>query len=284
MFRNGDIVRIKESYRNANENDLLYRIVNVNEATGRCYIELAENKLPLSPQELVSFDMIQLVRAVPLRVSYNDQRVLTDAAGIEYTALSCVGHFMSQATGEIFCTAKTDDLGNVVAVEPLYQRLNNKLSLVDAYSIDEHNTVYTVSLEDGYLVDVKVCSETGLVYVMQNGDGSTVYRESGYEPTVPDYKYNEEAVITFVKDEHLKRTVLEKPSLSAQIQVAERLVAGPALEVLPYDKEMAQRCEGLAMQGLVDVLTPQEAADLFRKPVKDGTEIYRPSLSDEFGR
>lgn len=220
MFKNGDIVRIKREHRSSAEKDLLYRIVNVNNATGRCYIELAESKLPLSPQELVSFEMLDLVRAVPVRVSYNDQRVLTDEDGVEYTGLSCVGHFMSQATGEIYCTAKIDGVGNVVEVEPLYQHLNSKFNLVDAYSIDEHNAVYSVSLEPGFFVDVKVCSESGLVYIMQNGDGTTVYRESGYEPTVPDYKYNEEAVIAFVKAEHLRRTVLGKPSLDNQIQSA----------------------------------------------------------------
>lgn len=64
----------------------------------------------------------------------------------------------------------------------------------------EKYVLYSISLEPGAVVDVKVCTDTGLVYIMQNEDGSTVYCEafSGY--TFPNFKYDEEKVIQFVKD------------------------------------------------------------------------------------
>ena len=60
MFKVGDIVRIKEEFRNPGETDLRYRVVDVNPVTERCYIELKDCNLPLSPQELVAFAMIEI--------------------------------------------------------------------------------------------------------------------------------------------------------------------------------------------------------------------------------
>jgi len=74
------------------------------------------------------------------------------------------------------------------------------MKLIDTYEINNQIAVYTVSLEPGFNVDVKVFSDTGLVYVMQNADGSTVYDQDSSECTFPDYKYNEEDVIRFVKE------------------------------------------------------------------------------------
>ena len=176
MFNNGDIVKIKESHRSAVEKDVLYRVTNVNNATGRCYIELVDCNFPLSSQEHVSFEMLDLVRAAPMRVTQNNQCVHADAAEVK-----------------------------------------NKFNLVDFYSIDNQTAVYTVSLDPGYLVDVKVCSDTGLIHVMQNSDGSTVYKEASDEVTVPEYKYDEEEVVSFARNEHLKRVMAIKPALSEQI-------------------------------------------------------------------
>lgn len=52
-------MRIKSEYRDVGEKDILYRIVDVNEATNRCYIEPEFSELSISPQELVDFEMIQ---------------------------------------------------------------------------------------------------------------------------------------------------------------------------------------------------------------------------------
>ena len=61
MFSIGDLVRIKEEWRNPNETDSTFKVVNVNDYTKRCYIELLDSRLPLTPQELVSFEMIEKI-------------------------------------------------------------------------------------------------------------------------------------------------------------------------------------------------------------------------------
>lgn len=60
MFEIGDLVTIKPEFLDKEESaELVYRVVDVNTITKRCYIEIADSNLPLNPQELVSFDMIQ---------------------------------------------------------------------------------------------------------------------------------------------------------------------------------------------------------------------------------
>lgn len=60
MFETGDLVTIKPEFLDKKESaELVYRVVDVNTITKRCYIEIANSDLPLNPQELVSFDMIQ---------------------------------------------------------------------------------------------------------------------------------------------------------------------------------------------------------------------------------
>lgn len=75
----------------------------------------------------------------------------------------------------------------------------------------------------------------------------------------------------------------EKSSLDAKIQSAQvRSADAQKEDVLVYDKEFAQRCGTISG---VDVLSPQAAADLFGKPVKDGEKIYQPKLIDnDFSR
>lgn len=61
MFKIGDRVVIKDEYLESNETKgLVFKVVDVNEITKRCYIEIADSDLPLNPQELVGFDMIEL--------------------------------------------------------------------------------------------------------------------------------------------------------------------------------------------------------------------------------
>ena len=60
MFKPGDRVVIKDEYLESKETKgLVFRVVDVNENTKRCYIEIADSDLPLNPQELVGFDMIE---------------------------------------------------------------------------------------------------------------------------------------------------------------------------------------------------------------------------------
>lgn len=61
MFKIGDRVVIKDEYLESKETKgLVFKVVDVNEITKRCYIEIADSDLPLNPQELVGFDMIEL--------------------------------------------------------------------------------------------------------------------------------------------------------------------------------------------------------------------------------
>lgn len=62
MFNINDLVRIKKEFVN-NENELkqVFKIVDINEVTNRCYIEIQNCNLPLVPQELVSFEMIEKI-------------------------------------------------------------------------------------------------------------------------------------------------------------------------------------------------------------------------------
>ena len=73
------------------------------------------------------------------------------------------------------------------------------MEIVDSFAIDEKSFLCTVSLEEGFTVDVKVNAESGLVFVMQNEDGSTVYSQVNSEYTFPDYEYDENAVTQFIK-------------------------------------------------------------------------------------
>lgn len=123
MFKNNDLVKIKEEFHNSGETNQLYRVVNVNEATKRCYIELADCKLPISPQELVSFDMLYLVHTTHTKVHTNAKQALEDEQGNEYTPVSDTPYFMSQVTGEAYAACRTDELGNAVEIEPLHQYL-----------------------------------------------------------------------------------------------------------------------------------------------------------------
>lgn len=60
MFKTGDFVKIAPEWlNNQDEAELVYVVVNVNEATERCVIELVTTDLPLRPTELVAFAMIE---------------------------------------------------------------------------------------------------------------------------------------------------------------------------------------------------------------------------------
>lgn len=62
MFELGDIVKIKPEWRDAGDDGHgRYVVTNVNEATQRCYIKSVTSKFPFPGEELVGFDMIELV-------------------------------------------------------------------------------------------------------------------------------------------------------------------------------------------------------------------------------
>lgn len=49
---------VKLSNPEQGEENIIYKVVNVNEETQRCYIQPVNLNLPIAPQELVSFDDI----------------------------------------------------------------------------------------------------------------------------------------------------------------------------------------------------------------------------------
>lgn len=96
-----------------------------------------------------------------------------------------------------FCISERDfrdlmEAGNI-------QYVKEHMRVCDRDQLDEHNTIYSVSLGDQFMVTVKVC-DTGLVYIMQNADGSTVYNEADPEQTFPGYVYDQDAVLRCVKE------------------------------------------------------------------------------------
>lgn len=72
------------------------------------------------------------------------------------------------------------------------------VSCTDIGEGPEEERIYTAELEKSRYVDVKFISRTGLIYVMQNEDGSEVYNpENG--ATHPDYGFGKDEVLKMVQ-------------------------------------------------------------------------------------
>lgn len=71
------------------------------------------------------------------------------------------------------------------------------MKIIDSYN-DKGCVFYTVELAPAKLIDIKVVKQTGLIYVMQNHDGSHVYLEADPDTTFPKYLYDEKAAIALV--------------------------------------------------------------------------------------
>lgn len=120
MFINGDLVRIREEFRAPNETNRVYRVTNVNEATKRCYIELAACTLPLSPQELVSFDMIEHYSENAVKVRLAGHGTLRDADNNEYVCdADGYGNVQSSTTRELYYISRRDEHEYPVEIIPL---------------------------------------------------------------------------------------------------------------------------------------------------------------------
>ena len=169
MFRNDDLVKIKEAFQNPGETDLVYRVVNVNEATNRCYIELAESNLPLNPQELVSFDMLMLHKAAPVKLLVNPQNELVDDLGTVYSPISDSIHLMSQKTGEIYRICKLDEKGTPAEIEPLHQHVQ-----------DTEQLFHSICAQ----IDVSNITDTARVSVLWNNYGIAVDLNYAYSTAV----------------------------------------------------------------------------------------------------
>ena len=73
------------------------------------------------------------------------------------------------------------------------------MRVTDSYAVDERSTIFTVEISNGLYVDVKLFKDTGLCYIMQNGDGSTIYGETGTEIIRIGTRYDEQAVLDMVR-------------------------------------------------------------------------------------
>jgi transcriptional antiterminator len=56
---------------------------------------------------------------------------------------------------------------------------------------------YDIELADDILVNVKILTNSGLAYILQNEDGTTAYSRSQNQ-TCPDYQYDERQLISIV--------------------------------------------------------------------------------------
>lgn len=100
------------------------------------------------------------------------------------------------------------------------EEVSNNMKIVNSYDVNGGSHFYSVELAENRFVDVKVCPDSGLVYVMQNEDGSTVYTgEWVTDRTVPGYAYDEKEVVRLVKEVYEKE--YGKQPLDDQIRAAD---------------------------------------------------------------
>lgn len=78
------------------------------------------------------------------------------------------------------------------------------VSCADVGKDPEKERVFTVELEKARYVDIKYIPRTGLVYIMQNEDGSEVYDPENWGVTYPDYNLDENKVLEVVRDSCFK--------------------------------------------------------------------------------
>lgn len=82
---------------------------------------------------------------------------------------------------------------------PVYLEANSE-KIIDSHADNEGNRYYTVELDTGFSVMVKVLADSGNTYVMQNHDGTTVFMTDNNEMTYPHFRYDENEVIALVKE------------------------------------------------------------------------------------
>lgn len=73
------------------------------------------------------------------------------------------------------------------------------LSCTDVGKGPEKERIYTVELEKTRYVDIKFIPRSGLIYIMQNEDGSEVYDPENWGATYPDYSFDENKVLETVR-------------------------------------------------------------------------------------
>ena len=72
MYKLGDIVKIRKEWLNTpSERNNRYIVTNVNTVTKRCYIKCVTSNLPLVPEELVGFNMIEKITIERVAEKFN---------------------------------------------------------------------------------------------------------------------------------------------------------------------------------------------------------------------
>lgn len=72
------------------------------------------------------------------------------------------------------------------------------VAITDCEKQPSEKWIFTVEIQDEKGLDIKLDAKTGLCYVMQNHDGSTVY-DLRTGKTLPDYPFSEKTAIDLVQ-------------------------------------------------------------------------------------
>ena len=124
MFKNGDIVRIKEGYLDSKkEGNYRYAVVNVNEDTNRYMISCLNSGLSLGSVELVDGDMITNSH---IYYDYENEEVLTDwDLTIIYEDLKAMGDVEDETAEDYIsnCTTGNGQLDTYTNINQYYDFL-----------------------------------------------------------------------------------------------------------------------------------------------------------------
>ena len=72
------------------------------------------------------------------------------------------------------------------------------MKVVDTYNVNPHSKIYRVEVDENKFVDVFHNEHTGLIYVMNNHDGTLVYDNEG---KTFDINVDEEEIFKSIKED-----------------------------------------------------------------------------------
>lgn len=70
---------------------------------------------------------------------------------------------------------------------------------------DHRKKLYTVEIQNCRHIDFLILEATGLIYIMQNADGSLVYDAENSGITFPDYHFDEQKALMLVQEKQRQR-------------------------------------------------------------------------------
>lgn len=197
------------------------------EPTWRDYEEICESidksKITNSARVSVAWDSFGI--AVDMNYSYDK------STGYGESVL-CFCEDYAEGAPDEFAWEEAQDLGEFLSEKYnlpldllkdekfLNKSYDNQMQIINKTDIDANSIIYSVSLEPGFLVDVKVCTDTGLVYIMENHDGSCVYSDDGKNSPISNYQFDEMSVVNVVKVTHEKEHLQVKQDLDSIIHSA----------------------------------------------------------------